>query len=87
MLSLTCILLMWKTHHSSCNVFGITHSYAPGEILVLQQQDCDPCTLSLYLGTTSSNSKNLSYHFHDGLSESPPLDVFRDKVYSFVFIK
>lgn len=27
------------------------------------------------------------YHFYNGLSEGSSLDVFRDKVYSFVFIK
>lgn len=24
------------THHSSCNVFGITHPYFPGKVLILQ---------------------------------------------------
>lgn len=27
------------THHSSCNIFGITNSYSPGKVLVLLEDN------------------------------------------------
>ena len=34
-----------------------------------------------------SHDEGNSYHFFNGLSECPPLDVFRDEVESLVFVE